>query len=239
MKRLIFGSIKNNILDLHDFEFLISYIVHLIKRRPIAFKEALREFDSDSIPEPITPEHLIRGYDLASLNLIADLQDIPSNDPDWSNNLNTSIKDQYSKLRKVPTELVNKYQEEFLKTLISQAVDRKNRDQPVPHKYIKPGDIVLLKEVNTKPNHYPLALVKETVVNDLGEITGAIVFKGKARESVKRHSSTIIHLLTVSEDSNKFNQSGSGVKDEEVFDVRPSRKAAIVSREKTKSMLQD
>ena len=94
---------------------------------------------------------------------------------------------------------------------------------------------MLLKEVNTKPSHYPLALMKETVVNDLGEITGAIVFKGKSRESVKRHSS----LLTVSEDSNKFNQSGSGVKDEEVFDICPSRKAAMVSREKTKSMLQD
>ena len=38
---------------------------------------------------------------------------------------------------------------------------------------------MLLKEVNTKPNHYPLALVKETVVNDLGEITGAIIFKRK------------------------------------------------------------
>ena len=123
VKRLIFGSIKNNILDLHDFEFLISYIVHLINRRPIAFKKALREFDSDSIPEPITLEHLIRGYELTSLNLIPDLQDIPSNDPDWSNNLNTSIKDQYSKLRKVSIELVNKYQEKFLRTLISQAVD--------------------------------------------------------------------------------------------------------------------
>ena len=91
---------------------------------------------------------------------------------------------------------------------------------------------MLPKEVNTKPNHYPLALVKETVVNDLGEITGAIVFKGKSRESVKRHSSTIIPLLTVSEDSNKFNQSGSGVKDDKVFDICVSRKAAIVSREK-------
>ena len=97
----------------------------------------------------------------------------------------------------------------------------------------------MLKEVNTKPNHYLLALVKETVVNDLGEITGAIVFKGKSRELVKRHSSTIIPLLTVSENSNRFNQSGSGVKDEEVFGIHPSRKAAMVCREKTKSMLQD
>ena len=34
-KRLIFGSIKNTILDYFDFEFLVAYVVHLTNRRPI------------------------------------------------------------------------------------------------------------------------------------------------------------------------------------------------------------
>ena len=37
--------------------------------------------------------------------------------------------------------------------------------------------------------------MKKTVTNDNGEVTGAIVMKGKTRELVKRHSSTIIPVL--------------------------------------------
>ncbi|XP_068204845.1 uncharacterized protein [Palaemon carinicauda] len=56
-------------------------IIHLANRRPIAFKASLRDI-SDELPEPITPEHLIRGYGLTSINLIPDLHYIPSEDPD-------------------------------------------------------------------------------------------------------------------------------------------------------------
>ena len=40
VKRLLFGSIKNNVLSYFEFEFLVSYLVHLVNRRPIAFREA-------------------------------------------------------------------------------------------------------------------------------------------------------------------------------------------------------
>ena len=239
VKRLIFGSIKNNILEYHDFEFLIYYVVHLINRRPIAFKEALRDPNLDTVPEPITPEHLIRGYELTSINIIPDLQDVPSSDPDWSANLNASIKDQYKKLRKVRSDLINIYQNEFLGTLISQAVDRKDRYKAVNHKYLRKGDIVLLKETNIKPNHYPLAIVKELVINDLNEVTGAIVFKGKTRELVKRHASTLIPLLEVSGEPNQAQTDKSGLNDLEVSVTRPSRNAAIISRQRTKAILDD
>ena len=41
------------------------------------------------------------------------------------------------------------------------------------------GDIALLKEENMKPNQFPMAIVKSIVENDLGEVTGAVLFKGK------------------------------------------------------------
>ena len=45
-KRLLFGSIKN-ILSYHDFKYIICYVVHIINRRPIAYKEKLRHPELD------------------------------------------------------------------------------------------------------------------------------------------------------------------------------------------------
>ena len=235
VKRLIFGSIKTNILKYHDFEFLVSYVIHLVNRRPIAFKESLRETNLETVPEPITPEHLTRGYELTSLNLIPDLQAVPI-DPDWLSKQNpSSIRDEYSKLRKVREELLDRYQEEFLATLIAQAVDRKDRYLPVTHKGLFKGDVVLLKEVNVKPNYYPLGIVKEITHNDNGEVTGALVMKGKSRELVKRHSSSIIPLLR--------NDNVNTSTPQQIVDPNsnrpPSRRAALDSRERTRLMLND
>ena len=81
---LIYGSIKNNILDFREFEFIICKVVHLVNRRPIAFKSALRDFSGTEVPEPITPENLIRGYNVVSLNIIPDLHPDFIDDPEWS-----------------------------------------------------------------------------------------------------------------------------------------------------------
>ncbi|XP_068229328.1 uncharacterized protein [Palaemon carinicauda] len=55
------------------FEFVIEHTKHQVNKRPIAFKNGLREANVNDIPEPITPEKLIRGYDTLSLNLIPSL----------------------------------------------------------------------------------------------------------------------------------------------------------------------
>lgn len=233
-KRLIFGSIKNNILSYYEFEFLVCNITHLANRRPIAFKESLRESEINNVPEPITPELLIRGYELTSINLIPDLQDYQHSDIEWQPNSDvSSIKNSYSKLRKVRSELIKVYQEEFLGNLIAQAVDRKDRYRPTKHKHINEGDIVLLKEQHTKPNYFPLGIVKQIVENDNGEVTGAIILKGKTNEQVKRHVTTLIPLLENKEYIPKTllqNPVNNRVK-------RNCRKAAIISKEKTKQML--
>ena len=80
-KRLIFGAIGKNLLKYRDFKFLIAYVVHLINRRPVAFKDALRGTIGKDIPDPITPECLIHGYDLISVNIIPELQ--VDSEPDW------------------------------------------------------------------------------------------------------------------------------------------------------------
>ena len=242
VKRLLFGSIKNLVLSFPDFEYIVCHTVHLANRRPIAFKESLREGNLSSVPEPITPELMVKGYDLTSLNLIPELQGMPDLDPDWQADLNPSqhIRDEYSKLRRVRNSLIERYHSEFLGTLISQSVDRKDRYRPVSQQSIKVGDLVLLKEVHTKPNNYPMGLVKDTEVNSNDEVTGAIILKGRTKEIVKRHITTLIPLLECdTEKSDDLVTPEVGMKENTTFSPRVRRMAAINSEQQTRRMLNE
>ncbi|XP_068225202.1 uncharacterized protein [Palaemon carinicauda] len=235
VKRLIFGAIKNNVLSLYDFEFLVCNIIHLVNRRPIAFKEALRDDYIDYVPEPITPEQLIRGYELTSLNLIPELQPFPE-DPDFhpTNCHVSDISKNYIKLCKVRDALLDTYHSEFLGTLIHQAVDRKSRYRPISHKLTKVGDIVLIKEEYTKRSNYPLGIILKIFVNDLGEVTHALVKKGKTGQTTKIHVTNLIPMLenthfcpdSLSPENNFLGKSS-----------RPRRKAAEASEARTRQML--
>ena len=72
-KRLIHGALRNNVLDFRDFEFFVEQSVHLVNRHPIAFKERMRDSITDEVPDAITPEILIHGHELLSINIIPDL----------------------------------------------------------------------------------------------------------------------------------------------------------------------
>ena len=45
-KRLILGTIKNNVISLREFEFMVSRTVYLVNRRPIGVRESLRDSDT-------------------------------------------------------------------------------------------------------------------------------------------------------------------------------------------------
>lgn len=233
-KRLIFGSIKNNVLDIRDFEFLIHKTNHLVNRRPIAFKESLRETNlKENFPEAITPESLIKGYDLVSINIIPDLQpaDMES-DPDFSIEPVERIKNTYSKLRKVRSNLMDIYHSEFLATLIQQAVSKKDRYKPVPHKALQKNDIVLIKEPYSKPSNYPMAIVREVVHNDLGEVTGVTLCKGKTKEITKRHVSNLIFLLRPQENTSSEQEENNFDENPVIVDPpdRPVRRAGKICK---------
>ena len=92
-------SIGTNILEIRDFEFLLRQVRSLINKRPIAFKESLRDEDIHSL-NPITPEMLLRGYEAVTINLVPELQPLPDLD-DYSEQKSHSdmVKDKYAKLR--------------------------------------------------------------------------------------------------------------------------------------------
>lgn len=201
VKRLMFGAIGNNVLNYPDLELLIAQTVHLVNKRPVAFKEALRENNSCDVPEPITPELLLRGRNLISIDVLPRHSVDSLDDPDFCNDLGSAemLKREFLKISKVRDKLVDLYNDQFLQTLVDQAVCIKDRYKPVKHIRIGVGDIVLLKEQHMKVYYYPMAIVRKVFVNEMGEVTDVEVLKGKTRELVKRHVSSTIPLLSCDE----------------------------------------
>lgn len=229
-KRLLYGSIRKLILDRDDFEFLICQINHLANRRPIAFKQALRDNNANhEIPSPITPEILLKGFELPSINIIPQLHGETPDDPPYDPNSDpvNLIKFNYSKLNKARKNLSDVYHGEFLATLVEQSTNVKDRFQPVNHIKLKPGDLVILSEPFTKRSHFPMGLVIEVTENDLSEVTDAILIKSDTKERVSRHVSSLIPILTTN-DSNHVNRSlpSKSENDKSRVKCRPSRKSA-------------
>ena len=244
-KRLLYKSIKNNVLDFFDFEFVVVKVVHLVNRRPIAFKAALRDTSvNDRVPDAITPECLVRGYNLLSLNVVPFLQSKPDDEDFVHDETHLDlIRNRYSKLARVRQNVIDLYHDEFLVQLIEQATDQKDRFKRITHVPLKKGDIVLLKDQFAKPSSYPLGIVEKVDVNSLGEVTAATVFKGSTRERVYRHSSSLILLIPALNDDNSSdsdenlstdNPSSAG---DDVTRVRQKRAAVVRGETRTKNLI--
>lgn len=233
-KRLIYGAIKKNVLPRDDFAFIVAQTVSLLNKRPIAFKETLRDEDLN-IPDPITPELLVHGRMLLTPNLIpaleADSSEIwkPTNDP---NKLALAM----SGIRKARLGLIETYHKEFLHNLLSQATNVKGRYKPVAHCGLREGDIVVLKEVHLKSADFPLARVVTTIENEIGEVTNITAIKGKTGETVRRHTSSVIPLMSPSEPL--INSSAFDASQQNATPARTPRAAKTRSIALTKTMLQ-
>ena len=237
-KRLISKSIQRNILDILQFEVIISQAIHYVNKRPIAFKSFLRNSDvNEEIPEPITPELLIKGYDTMALNILPE-REMECWNPD--NSKSEKIAQEYEKLTRIRNQLKEMYHDEFQDTLWNQAGDKQNRFKPVTHRELAKGDIVLLKDEFVKVIDYPMATVIEVIPNCLGETTEVTVRKGNTREIVRRHVTSVIPYFKVE------GYCPVSHKDEEAQNTntnnqneRPKRRAAIDSAQRTKTLLQD
>ena len=194
-KRLINGCIRRQILDIFDFQFVLAQTVCIANKRPIAFKESLRDPGIDHpVPAPITPEILLRGHDLVTLNV---LPDTPTDiDPDWTPNDDSDahIRSSYEKLNQNRDKLVEIYRTEFIADLTRQATNKPNRYAPVNHNKLEIGDLVLLVEQHVKSVNFPMGIVEKVVTNSLGEVTDAMVMKGN-KEVVRRHVKGLVLLL--------------------------------------------
>ena len=247
VKTLIRSSIGKNVLKLRDFEFLVAQTINLVNRRPIAFKEALRDKAADEIPEVITPEKLLRGYDLPTGNLIPNLQPAPVADPDWTNDPNAAICNEFDKLRAVRQKLIETYENEFFANLVHQAVNRKNRYEKVSSHQLDLGDVVMLRDPLCKIFNSPLAIVRKIVKNNIGEVTEIEVKKGSTGEICRRHVTSVAFLFRPDlKRDNKENSNGETSQatqnknsTDSKVDKRPSRKAALKFQKNLRNMIQD
>ena len=90
------------------------------------------------------------------------------------------------------------YKSEFNLDLMQQSTSRTDKFKNCSHKGISIGDLVIVKEDNTKRNHFPLCKVVKIEQNSLGEVVACKLLKGASREIISRHSSRIIPILNSS-----------------------------------------
>ena len=234
VKRLIFGSMKRNILSYSDFEFMVSEVNHLVNRRPICFKDALRDGSTkNEIPVALTPEIIIHGHELVSVNIIPELEQ----GDEWQSGRCPSV--MFQKLTEIRDSLHEIYSTEFLPKLIDQATCVTDRYAPVKHDKLSVGDIVIMKESMTKRANMPLAIVKQVTTNDQGEVVSVKLLKGATRETVNRHVSSVIPVLNVDKFPDACNTSASSPRRCNVPKKNPKRAAAEACVSKCRKLRED
>ena len=194
-KDLLYSSMRKKVLNIPGLESLLVQVKHLLNKRPVAFKERARISPSDEELEPISPEMLIYGRELPTLNL-----QFHHKDPDWQPQVpkdSEQINKQLRKYIETKNKLNQLYNEEFIQKLLDQSIDKNNRYSPNFHNAINVGDIFLLKDEYIKASQYPMGRVTKTVVNDLNEVKGVEIKKGKTGETVKRHVTSVIPLMKI------------------------------------------
>jgi hypothetical protein len=242
LKRMLFGAIKNNVLDFVEFCHIVKQCVSYANKRPISDKSCLRDQDVNAEFLMYTPELLKFGYETCIVEL-----NTAENFYGKSEDLDV---EEINKLIKVKDKIRENYYSEFLYSLLDQATKYKNKYTPVHHVIINVGDVVIIKEPNMKSIHYPIGVVLEIVKNSLGEVTQAKIFKSN-RNVIYRDISTLILLVknnTEKEDdsNNKSvlinNPKNSNKKGNSNFlnnKVRSSRNAARKCNNKRKNLINE
>ena len=199
VKRVFYGTIGNSVLNVFDFIHLIKHAIHTCNRRPVAYKYNLRDTGlQHEIPFAITPENLVKGRELETINILPTRNDDERSDPSWilSEGTEQQIVKSFDKLSAARRTLHKLYQEEFLPNMMDKGTDVANRYKPVNHRTVGIGDIVLLKEDFVKPCNYAMGRVLEVFRNELGETTSAKIYRGRTGVEVHRHVTSIIPLLS-------------------------------------------
>ena len=239
VKRLMFGTVKKLILNYSDFEFLVAETNHLLNKRPVCFRDGLRDSSNEChVPKAISPEMIIHGYEIPSINVIPALE---CNSDEFVVNKNSSS-EIYDKLAKTRQALSESYATEFLPRILEQATNLSERYIPKSHVRLSPGDIVLINDGFVKRANMPLAIVKEVTENSLGEIVKAKLMKGDTKEIIDRHVTSLIPILESSvrelpNQPDSCNQSSVFHR----YEGRPrsSRVAAKVSGEKCRQLQEE
>ena len=224
VKNLMYSSLGKNLLTYRKFCLFIKECKMLVNKRPIAFKNFLTNTLNDPDVPPLTPEMLIRGYEVPAISIIPYLHaegiedsfcpDIPRSD--------RQMYESFNELRKVKNNLSDVYTSEFLDNLRYQSVNIPKRYAKRSHQRLSIGDMVSVKSKFMKPYDFPCGIVSGVEENDLGEVVHVTIQKAN-RELIRRHVSDVIFLQHGP--SQSAGETGHSVSTP-VTERRPQREAA-------------
>lgn len=209
IKKLIYSSIGKNVLRSLDFEFIVCQTIHMCNKRPIARRETLRASGTDGdFPSAITPELLLRGYELVSVDILPSHSQYDRDFVPFEKENNLKLN--FERLSKIRNKMHETYHDEFLTNLHIQATNKRDRYANHKHNKLAVGDVVIVREQNMKRINFPLGKVEQVFENHLEEVTGAVIKKANG-ERIKRHASSLIKFISNAEfreDSTAVNEEG-------------------------------
>lgn len=233
IRKILYGSVRNLILNVSDLNFVVSKVISILNKRPLTFKETLRTNSELDVPETITPEMLLYGRPLNYLSIIPEFYpaDICNLDCD-----NIDYVKELEKLKKLSARISELYTDQFMQNLVLQSTNKKDLYRSCAYNDLKIGDLVLIKEDLLKPHQYPLARVINLTRNTLNEVTEVMLIKGN-KEIVRRHVFAIIPMISLVNEDRVDNMESDNEEEsrKESSEEKPKRKVASEALEKIKT----
>ena len=193
---MIHSTLGKNILVLDEFNLLVSECTMLINKRPLNSECGILRKDVDKSALVLTPEILLKGYEIPSVRILPVIDNEDSNDPPFISNPNSiesKLLDSFDKLCKIQQNLRTTYFDGFIRNLMIKSVDTKSRFVKQNHIMLSVGDFVAVKSKLTKPYAYPVGIVTAVELNNLEEVNTVSIRKANG-EIIRRHVTDIILL---------------------------------------------
>jgi len=238
-KHMVYSTVSKKVLPIEQFVNLIKECKMLINKRPIALTASVRSSDVNCDAFALTPEMIVKGYEVPSVSIIPHLDSDCSPENNFSPDRTTSEKelyDSFSCLRKARDDLHERYYTEFLQELRAQASVGEDRYKSKVHVPLQVGDYVAVKQNFTKPYFRPTGIITATEVNSLGEVVSVTLRKSNG-ESIRRHNCDVVLLLRAETGDDEPAVEVSPPVDVPVKRKQPSRQAAVACVNKNKLLL--
>lgn len=226
VKNVLYVSMSKNRLTAGQFIFLVAEAKALVNKRPIGFKKSLtNDNQALEVPFTLTPEILLKGYEVPSFNILSLGEENHVNDPTWvpGNTSRKDLFDYFDYLNAQRGKLQECYEMEFLDNLKWQATNSPDRYKQRTLTKLCVGDMVAIKSKMMKPFYYSRGIVTNIEYNDKGNINAVAIRKSNG-ESVRRHPSDLVLLYSV-EGVDKFEENENDLADEPINASRPQREA--------------
>ena len=237
IKHILHAGIGKKLLTLRSFEFLVAETAHLMNKRPIALKEMLSANEvTNEVPFALTPEIILKGYSVPSMNILPLESKDDLVDQTWSPDGASKLYESFRQLSTVRNNISDLYSECFAMDLEKKATNQPNRYKKQPLSELKINDVVSIKTRLLKPYNYPIGTVVDIEYNSINEINAVSVKKTNG-ETVRRHPSDIIILLsspvTERKTSNDISPSSSDIS----IRRNPDREAKQLCQSRNKELV--